>query len=242
MTDVIFYIGKDNEPLAYFPNEIADTEGNKVCYSHIGQHSACSQAYVKTLKKATPDEYKDLKSELIRQGYTNLNILNISLKESILKENVGYGQQSFYFAKNGDSNNYLFKVDTVGIVISIGKFSKFTQPTEQKSEYAVISITKLNDEELDQAVIDNGMFTSNSKNINFDDSIIRKILKHLAIIIEDYLQKNPKVSKFYDEMQSNLVVADYDNKFSVSLNNWPGGNEIWKLQTIEKGKMNVISK
>ena len=35
---------------------------------------------------------------------------------------------------------------------------------------------------------------------------------------------------------------DYDNKFSVSLAKWPGGNEAWKLQTMEKGKLNIITK
>lgn len=244
-TDVIFYIDNDDQPLAYFPNDEADNKGNKTCYSHIGQHSGCHPDYVKDLKKATQTEYKDLQAELVGQGYDNLNVLN---NESLSEDNSenGYGQQPFYFAKNGDTNNYFFKIqdgqEKNGFVISIGKFSKFTQPTEQKHEYGVIAITKLDDEELDQAVVDQGKFTTNSNEISTNDSLIGKLLTHLALIIEDYVQKNPKVSKFYDEMQSTLRVADYDNKFAVSLDKWPGGNEVWKLQTMEKGKMNIISK
>jgi len=244
MTDVVFYIDKDGQTLAYFPNDDADNKGNKTCYAHVGQHSACNPDYVKDLKKATPEEYKDLQAELVGQGYDDLNVLS----ENLLEDNSenGYGQQAFYFAKNGDTNNYFFKIQTGqdknGFVVSIGKFSKFTQPTEQKLEYGVISITKLDDEELDQAVVDQGKFNTNTNEIDTNDALIEKLLTHLALIIEDYVQKNPKVSKFYDEMQSNLRVADYDNKFAVSLDKWPGGNEAWKLQTMEKGKMNIISK
>ena len=244
MTDVIFYIDNDGQTLAYFPNDDADNKGNKTCYAHVGQHSGCSPEYVKDLKKATPEEYKDLQAELVGQGYDDLNVLS----ENLLEDNSenGYGQQAFYFAKNGDTNNYFFKIQTGqdknGFVVSIGKFSKFTQPTEQKLEYGVISITKLDDEELDQAVVDQGKFNTNTNEIDTNDALVEKLLTHLALIIEDYVQKNPKVSKFYDEMQSSLRVADYDNKFAVSLDKWPGGNEAWKLQTMEKGKMNIISK
>ena len=161
-------------------------------------------------------------------------------------EEMGYGQQPFYFAKNGDTSNYFFKIkdgqDMSSFVVSIGKFAKFTQPTEQKLDYGVISITKLKEEELDQAVIDGGKFKAETETITAVESLIGKLLKHLALIIGDYLQKNPKVVKFYDEMQGTLQAPDYDNKFSVSLADWPGGNEAWKLQTMEKGKLNTITK
>jgi hypothetical protein len=161
-------------------------------------------------------------------------------------EENGYGQQAFYFAKNGDTNNYFFKMkdgqDSHGFVVSIGKFAKFTQPTEQKPDFGVLGITKLKDEDLDQAVVDEGKFTTNTETITAAEGLLGKILEHLSLIIDDYLQKNPKVSKFYDEMQATLQAPDYDNKFSVSLAKWPGGNEAWKLQTMEPGKLNIISK
>lgn len=77
-TDVIFYVDTDGDVFAYFPNDDADNKGNKTCYSHVGQHSACAPDYVKDLKKATPEEYASLQKELVGQGYTDLNVVNLN--------------------------------------------------------------------------------------------------------------------------------------------------------------------
>jgi hypothetical protein len=247
LTNVIFYKEANGDILAYFPNEDYSADGKtKWCYSAKTAHAGCSSEYVKKLKKATPEEYKELKTELENlrghgQGY-NLNVESLVTEA----EENGYGQQAFYFAENGDTDNYFFKIkdgqETHALVVSIGKFAKFTQPTEDKSMFGVLGITKLKEDDLDQAVIDNGKFTTNTETITASESLTSKFLEHLALIIEDYLQKNPKVSKFYDELQTTFQAPDYDNKFSVSLAKWPGGNETWHLQEVEKGKTNTISK
>lgn len=161
-------------------------------------------------------------------------------------DETGYGEQPFFFAKNGDTGNYFFKVqdgqEDVALVISIGKFAKFIQPTEQKLDYSVLSLVKLTTDELDQAVVDNGKYKPNTETLVATEGLLNKLLQHLALVVDDYLQKNPSVSKFYDEMQAVLQAPDYDNKFAVSLSQWPGGNEAWKLQTMEKGKLNIITK
>jgi hypothetical protein len=67
------------QPFAFFP-EIEEGRGRfnneKLClsYAHFGQHSACSVEYIKECKKATPEQYKDLKEELTSIGY-NLKIV-----------------------------------------------------------------------------------------------------------------------------------------------------------------------
>ncbi len=78
MTKVTFYVDhNDGQILAYFPGLVADQKGNKTCYAHIGQHSACSPAYVRTLKRATTEQYKDLLRELVvHVEYDDLQILN----------------------------------------------------------------------------------------------------------------------------------------------------------------------
>lgn len=56
--------------LAVFPEErfgIGNAFQN--CYSHVGQHGGCNPAYIAELKPATPEEYKDLKTELESIGY-----------------------------------------------------------------------------------------------------------------------------------------------------------------------------
>lgn len=63
---------------AYFPNEIFsfkapaniyDERNERMCYSHIGQHSGCSPLYANECKEATPEQYADLQTELESIGY-----------------------------------------------------------------------------------------------------------------------------------------------------------------------------
>ena len=45
--------------IAYFPYQIANFNGyrydNKVCYSHIGQHSSCNTSYAAQCRYASPE-------------------------------------------------------------------------------------------------------------------------------------------------------------------------------------------
>lgn len=178
---------------------------------------------------------------------SSLDVYKKLLNKYKLTESLagGYGNQPFFFAKNGDSNNYFFKLEGAkarGFVVSIGKFSKFAQPSEAKSDYGVISVSELSGDQLDQAVVDGGTFEPNKNEIHLVETELTKLLEHVALCVGDYLQKNPKVSKMYEEMQSTIKIANYDNNMSMSLSNWPGGLEAWVLQTMEKGKLNLITK
>lgn len=154
----------------------------------------------------------------------------------------GYGESQFFFAKNGDTANYFFKIGEDhkrGFVLGIGKFSKFSQPTEAKAEYGVLSITELEVDKLDQAVIDKGKFEPNENKIEVDEREINKIMENMMACVNDYLQKNPKVIKFYDEMQNTLHSDDYTRKLSTYMEKWPGP---WNLQEVERGRLNFITK
>jgi hypothetical protein len=80
-TKVKFLVNeREGEPVdlfAYFPNEqwTNISPFTKTCYSHIGQHSACSPEYANESREATPEEYADLKAELESIGY-DLQIMN----------------------------------------------------------------------------------------------------------------------------------------------------------------------
>ena len=80
-TDVFFHMEPEGNQsfdcFAYFPNERYDyTDKDKFTgYRHVGQHTAMHKDYPNERRQATPEEYKDLKSELIRIGY-KLNVLN----------------------------------------------------------------------------------------------------------------------------------------------------------------------
>lgn len=88
---VQFLIDRDlpNSIFAFFPEENYYSKENigyggvtkdnwqdmKNCYAHIGQHSACCVDYVKECKKATVEQYTELKTELESIGY-KLNVIS----------------------------------------------------------------------------------------------------------------------------------------------------------------------
>lgn len=65
---VKFYMEDDNNVLAFFP-EIDWSRGTTMCYSHVGQHSACTIEYVQGLQLATHKQYMPLLQELHSLGY-----------------------------------------------------------------------------------------------------------------------------------------------------------------------------
>lgn len=83
MIEVIFFKENDGEVFAYFPNLTADQRGNMTCYSHTGQHSACSKEYLIGRELATPEEFTPLLNELKDQGYQNLKVLNEKKKRTL---------------------------------------------------------------------------------------------------------------------------------------------------------------
>lgn len=77
-TKVKFYM-EGKEVLAVFP-DIKEKDRYRddlmLCYAHNGQHSSCPPEYLKNLRLADPEQYKDLLKELKGQGYDNLEVKN----------------------------------------------------------------------------------------------------------------------------------------------------------------------
>ncbi|MGH6631516.1 MAG: hypothetical protein ACREB3_17440, partial [Burkholderiales bacterium] len=75
ITPVLFRVHRSptkfgRDVTAVFPCEPADTIGRTMsCYSHIGQHSACSYAWYIQTRPAAPEEYADLFAELEAAPY-----------------------------------------------------------------------------------------------------------------------------------------------------------------------------
>jgi hypothetical protein len=66
-----------NEVIAVFPG-LAGTmdEDTCMCYVHLGQHSHCVLDHMtSTYRIARPEEYEPLRKELVRVGYTQLNVV-----------------------------------------------------------------------------------------------------------------------------------------------------------------------
>jgi hypothetical protein len=77
MLPVIFRREKDGTVIAFFPTILADPNiGNCLCYCHIGQHCAASKEfYQKDTRSASPYEYRELFTELVERGYSDLQIV-----------------------------------------------------------------------------------------------------------------------------------------------------------------------
>ena len=131
-TDVVFYIDTDGDVFAYFPNDDADDKGNKTCYAHVGQHSACSPDYVKKLKKATPEEYASLQKELVGQGYTDLNIVNLNESHDIFEAEV----RDNYIILVGDSVKKSGNKESMDAAYN--SIPKGTRPSNCRSMYKLV--------------------------------------------------------------------------------------------------------
>ena len=67
---VLFLYNECNDDLfAYFPNITMNNNGDKLCYSQIGQHSGCCVEYANESIKATKEEVQPLFNELVGVGY-----------------------------------------------------------------------------------------------------------------------------------------------------------------------------
>ena len=77
MTEVIFRIYQsENEVIALFPNEIANSDGYVGSYMHFGQHSPADyDLVIKNTNPATKDQYTQLYNELVEIGYDDLKII-----------------------------------------------------------------------------------------------------------------------------------------------------------------------
>jgi|SRR6185369_64528 len=79
MTKVIFRVDErdhQKEVIAVLPDQAGDMNPERTCaaYIHTGQHVAISADYTEWTRPATPDEYKDILSELVSFGYDDLQI------------------------------------------------------------------------------------------------------------------------------------------------------------------------
>lgn len=74
-TKVKFYIEEDGDVLAVFPDLVWVDKGYITVFSTIGGHSDASKEYIKSLKKAKPEQYYFLLKRL-QEIYENAGFDN----------------------------------------------------------------------------------------------------------------------------------------------------------------------
>jgi hypothetical protein len=90
--DVVFRVDTTKDfkgtIFALFPHDVCDNQGHVTTYQHVGQHSSADYRHcIQKSKKASKEEYKDLKKELEGRGY-ELNIVH--------RQNYGKWIQSYH--------------------------------------------------------------------------------------------------------------------------------------------------
>ena len=153
----------------------------------------------------------------------------------ILNEHAGYGNDYFVDEKHEKSQYYFFKAgdgdDEQGIILKIGKFSKDDIISDSENSYGVIQMEPINHDDMDDYLVnDRGYQPREDDRFSLPDSIRSQVFEIVTKAMEDYLQKNPKVTKFYDEILDNLEMSSEDYKtFATSIiSEWSKGT--WSIQ------------
>ena len=159
----------------------------------------------------------------------------------------GFGTLPYLEKRDGNVYYYFFKLDSEkggiqkGFMVTIGKYSQYEDTPGAKNSYAVLNANEIGVELIDDIAID-------KKDIpNLNDTVFKlsegefsRFLEQCAKAVKDYLEQNPKVTRFYDEMQDNLDAPNYLEYVKSVLGGNLGGE--WTAQEGSNKKVVVISR
>jgi hypothetical protein len=134
-----------------------------------------------------------------------------NLKEfrEFVNESDGFGTSAFLLKKEKDQYNYFFnleeKKDDKGFHMIIGKYSEKEVISGSKNSYCVLGLYRISDDLIDDIAVDKAEIpSSNNEKFKSDENETSRILECVAKCLLDYLEKNSKVSRIYDEIQETL--------------------------------------
>jgi hypothetical protein len=136
------------------------------------------------------------------------NLLNFRGWEST-NESDGFGTSPFLLKKEKDQYNYFFnlegKKEDQGFHMIIGKYSEKEVISGSKNSYCVLGLYRISDTLIDDIAIDKAEIpSSNNEKFKADENETSRILECVAKCLLNYLEKNSKVSRIYDEIQETL--------------------------------------
>lgn len=145
-------------------------------------------------------------------------IFNFSdfLKESKVNEGDGFGTYPFLLVRDGDIYNYLFQLDLEngaqkGFMLSVGKYSQYEIMEGPKNSYCVLNVNEIAPEIIEDIAIKKAEIPEfNDVKFKLKDNDLSRFLEQVSKAILNYLEKNPKVIRIFDEMQDNLDIENYE--------------------------------
>lgn len=143
------------------------------------------------------------------------NLLYFKNWESI-SESDGFGTSSFLLKKEKDQYNYFFNLEEKkterGFHLIIGKYSEKEVISGSKNSYCVLGLYEIAKELIDDIAIGKSEIpSSNNERFKVDENEVSRILECVSKCLLDYLEKNSKVSRIYDEIQENLYFKGKGN-------------------------------
>ena len=134
---------------------------------------------------------------------------NLKEFKEFVNESDGFGTSAFLLKKEKDQYNYFFnleeKKDDKGFHMIIGKYSEKEVISGSKNSYCVLGLYRISDDLIDDIAVDKAEIpSSNNEKFKADENETSRILECVAKCLLDYLEKNSKVSRIYDEIQETL--------------------------------------
>lgn len=159
----------------------------------------------------------------------------------------GFGTLPYLEKRNGNIYYYFFKMDPEegksqkGYMLTIGKYSQYENTPGAKNSYGVLNVNQIGVELIDDIAIDKKEIpTINDTVFKLTDNETSRFFERCGKAISEYLEQNPKVVRFYDEMQDNLDSKNYLEYLKSVLVGILGGE--WSAQEGSNKKVVVISR
>ena len=159
----------------------------------------------------------------------------------------GFGTLPYLEKKDGNVYYYFFKLDSEkdksqkGYMLTIGKYSQYEDTPGAKNSYAVLNVNQIGVELIDDIAIDKEDIPNLNETIfKLSDNELSRFFEQCGKAVADYLEQNPKVVRFYDEMQDNLDAKNYLEYLKSVLVGILGGE--WTAQEGSNKKVVVISR
>lgn len=173
---------------------------------------------------------------------------HIELYENFLSESKdGYGRDYFIMKKEGKVFKYFFKIkgedDDLCFIANIGKFSRKISIESAENSYAVLSIEPIEESIMDDYLVnETGYKSKKDSRFKLNNSEFIRFYNIIGKAIQDYLEKNGKVSTIYDETLMNLDF-EYDEYLDIInevIDSW--GYERWGVQEGPSSDVIIYSK
>jgi hypothetical protein len=136
--------------------------------------------------------------------------------DSKINESDGFGTYPFLLKKEGDLYYYFYQLELEnggqkGFMLVVGKYSKYETLEGPKNSHAVLNINEISPEIIEDIAINKEDIPEiNEEKFSLSDNNLSRFMEQISKCLDNYLNKNPKVVRIFDEMSDNLEIENYD--------------------------------